>query len=298
MTATMACLCLAGCKSKDSQNSADTQSSTDATEQAQAEASAEVSADLADNYMLCPFMLQVDGQTDADGNPVTVERKWICGSSVGASTIADWVLYTADPRFAFNVDGWHFVGKDIVNAAETYKIVDDDAVMSLSSYCDVHTEKYVKPAQVEDYDHVAFSHLYPLADEVMEAPMLKTSGNRHDNAAIEEYLADKELREQVMSSFYLQEWVNVELPAELAKQGVTLAVLPYQLSYEGIAFDADKLATCLWSGKPEMDDATGHATASFYVAEIQPVGLYDLLIIKGDKPQHRLTMVMTAEKKG
>lgn len=300
VTAAVACLSLVGCKNKSENSNAAGEEQNASSEQTEATAEGEDTtvASLDDDYMVCPFCIQVEGKVDADGNPVTEDRKWICGTSVGVSTVADWVLYTQDPRFGFNVDGWHFVGKDIVNAAETYKIVDEDAEMSLSSYCTIRTEKYKKPETVTPYEHVSFSHLYTVEGAEMEAPLIKTSGNRHDyTGEVLEYIEDKELQDRVETSFYLQEWVKVELPAELADADVIVAVVPYQTKYEGVTYDADKLAETLWNGKPEKDDETGHAAVSFYVSEEQPVGFYDVLLIQGQKVQHRLTLAMSAEKK-
>lgn len=301
MTAATACLCLMGCKGKSDNNAAgaDAQDATAAGQEQVQEGTADaqdVSGELADLYMLCPFMLQVDGQINSDGEPVTVERKWICGSSVGSNTVADWVLYTLDPSFPFNVDGWHFVGRDIVNAAETYKIVDEDAWMSLSSYCTIRTEKYVKPEHAEAYQHVTFSRLYSVDEPAFEAPNLKTQGNRHNyKAEALEYVQDPDLQDRAITSFYLQEWVSVMLPAQLADQDVTLAVVRYQYAYDNVTFDADRLSECLWNGKPELDQETGNATASFYVNDSEPVGFYDLLFIANQKVQHRLTLLMTQE---
>lgn len=302
MAATVACLTLVGCKSKSDNNAAeggaDDNAATAAAEQAEAEEAAgegqAVEGDLSELYSLCPFCLQVEGKTDAEGNPVTVDRQWVLGSSIGVSTIADWVVYTLDPHLSQNVDGWHFVGRDIVNADETYKIVDEDAWMSLSSWCTVRTEKYTKPKKVEPFTHLTFHHLYEVEGTEMEAPLLKTMGNRqqYQEDEAKEYAESTELTDRVQTSFELQEWVTVSLPAELASQDVTLAVMPFQHRYEGVAFDADKLSQALWSGKPEVDDETGYATASFYVSEEQPVGFYDLLLIKDEKAQYRLTLVM------
>lgn len=299
MTVAVASLSLFGCKSKSDNNSAEDNAEGTSTEQVEGEGSASnetVSTELEDLYSVCPFCLQVDGKVDADGNLVTVDRKYIMDRSVGVNTIADWVVYTLDPRFPFNKDGWHFVGKDIVNAAETYKINDEDAFMSLSSFCDIRTEKYTRPEKVEAYEHNTFRRLYATDDAEMEAPLLKTQGNRHNyQGEVLEYIQSNELTDRVITSFYLQEYVTVSLPAELAEQDVTLAVVRYQPTYEGITYDADKLAEALWTGKPEVNQETGHATAEFYVSQEEPVGFYDLLIIAGQKVQHRLSMIMTQE---
>lgn len=299
MTVAVAGLCLMGCKSKGDNNTAEGNAEGTSAEQVGGEASANgdgVSAELEDLYTICPFCLQVDGKVDAEGNPVTEDRTWVCGSSVGTSTIADWVIFTQDPRFAFNKDGWHFVGKDIVNAAETYKINDEDAYMSLSSYCTIRTEKYTRPDKVELHEHNTYCHLYTTDDAEMEAPLLKTQGNRHDYKGEDAaYIQTDELTDRVITSFYLQEYVTVSLPAELADQDVTLAVVRYQPVYEGVTYDADKLAEALWTGKPEVSEETGYATADFYISQDEPVGCYDLLLIQGQKVQHRLTMMMTQE---
>ena len=299
MMASTACLCLIGCKGKsDNSNVAADESqatvaeqTTDETQSADTES---LTGELGEHYNLCPFCLQIEGKNDAEGNPVTENRQWIMGSSVGVATVADWVLYTLDPAYNLNVDGWHFVGKDIVNADETFKINDEDAQMSLSSFCTIRTEKYIKPEQVEAYEHVTFKRLYEVEGAEMEAPMLKTSGNRHAyKGEALEYVENKELQDKAITSFYLQEWVKVELPAEL--NDITLTVVRHQHQYEGVTYDADKLAESLWTGKAEVDEETGNATATFYVSDEQPVGFYDLLMVKDDKVQCYLSMVMMKE---
>lgn len=301
VTAAVACLSLVGCKGKGDNNSAEANNQANATEQTESEATEgdEMTAEgELDDYMVCPLMLQIEGKTDDEGNPVCEEVKWMCGSSVGTSTMADWVMYNQDPRFGFNKGGWHFVGKDIVNKDETYKIVDEDAWMALSSYCTIRTEKYVKPEKVEAYEHVSYSRLYEVEGTEMEQPLLKTFGNRHAYTdENKEYVESHELMDKVMTSFYLQEWVSVQLPGELLDKDLTLAVMPYQARYENVKFDADKLSECVWTGKLENDEESGNAVAAFYVNEEMPVGYYDLLIIANEKAQYRLTVVMTKENK-
>lgn len=302
VAASVACLSLIGCKSKSGNNTAEADGQAATTEQTEVSEAATgnepVAGALEDSYNVCPFSFQVEGKVDAEGNPVTVDRKWIMGSSVGISTVADWVFYTLDSRFPLNVDGWHFVGKDIVNADETYKINDEDAWMSLSSFCTIRTEKYTKPEKVEPYEHVTFKRIYSVDDAEFEAPLIKTSGNQHEyTGEAKEYIDEKELQDRAITSFYLQEWVTVSLPAELANQNMTLAVVRHQPNYENVTFDADKLSDCLWTGKPELDAESGYATVSFYVNEEQPVGFYDLLFITNQKAQHCLTLVMLPAKK-
>lgn len=301
MTAAVAGLCLTGCKGKDNNNAAQGEADANATEQqveSQEATSANESAagNLEDYYMVCPFCLQVKGQTDADGNPVTENRTWICGGSVGASKITDWVLYTQDPAFPFNKDGWHFVGKDIVNADETYKIVDEDATMELSSYCTVRTEKYEKPKKMETYEHATFKRVYSVDDAETDVPQLKTSGNRHQyTGRALEYVESKEMEEEVLTSFYLQEWVTLLFPAETLNQDLELALVRHQ--HQCNTYSLDNLPEKLWEGKPEADAETGMATATFYVSDEEPAGFYDLLFISNGKVQHYLSLIMTAEKK-
>lgn len=301
--ALVAGMSLFACKQKKANDEAE-QSQEEQTEQVESEEAqgqesdpaADIADDLSQSYTICPFCLQDKAQVDGEGQPVTVTRKWVgVSESVGCSTIADWVLYTQDPRFALNPDGWHFVGKDIVNADETYKINSEDAFMSLSSFCTVRTEKYVKPKTVEKYCHVTRSRLYAFADDV-ECPRLITSGNRHQYAAdaVEAVGNLENAEDRVQTSFFLQEWVNVILPAD---SDYTLAVMPYRLSYEGVTFDDEKLSQALWQGVAEASEDSSAANASFYLSEEQPAGFYDLLFIKDQKAQCRLTMVMTKEEK-
>ena len=299
--AAVVCLSISSCKQKNTKANDGDQA---VVEQAQAEpegeagdeaatAAEDITADLGQYYMVCPFCLQDRGQTDADGNPVTETRKWICGSSVGSSTIADWVIFTQDPRFNFNVDGWHFVGEDIVNADETYKINAEDAVMPMSSFCTIRTEKYVKPEVVAPYHHIVRHSLYKLLDDARR-PDILTLGNRHQYSpdAPESTLNLNDAGESVQCSFFLQEWVTVILPADT---DYILAVAPYQRSYDDVTFDDDKLAEAVWSGKAEADENGKTRTATFYVSEEEPVGFYDLLLISDGKAQCRLTMTMTKE---
>lgn len=298
--ALMTGLCLTGCKNKsqsvNTQEEGQDSSIAEQTDSEMSDADMGVSSDnaLLDNYNVCPICFQVEGKTDADGNAVTVERRWIMGSSLGTGILADWVLYNLDARYNFNPDGWHFVGKDIVNADESYKINDEDVWMSLSSYCTIRTEKYKKPESVEPYEHVTMHRIYMADDADGEAPLLKTQGNQHASvsAEVKEYFESKELTDCVQTSFYLQEWVNVQLPAEYAGGDVILAVKSHEPKYDGMTFDEDKLSTCLWSGTPDLNEETGYAQVDFYVAETEPVGFYDLLFIKGGKVMGWLTLVM------
>lgn len=285
MMAAAVCMFMTACKGKADQANAESEAEAEATEQVaddEQTPAQEVDMDALSDYTVCPFCLQDRGRVDADGNPVTVDRQWICGSTVGANNIAEWVLLTQDPRFAFNVDGWHFVGKDIVNADESYKINDEDAQMSLSSFCTIRTEPYTKPAEPEHYDPVRFMNFRAL-DPDYSVPDIKISGNHHGEV--------EPNGDQVQSAYYLQEWVTVTMPAD---KGITLAVVPYELIHGDFTFDDEKLASAIWSGKPEAND-DGTVSAQFYISEEQPAGCYDLLLIRDAFAIARLTMVMTKE---
>lgn len=296
-----AALCLTACKGKEDATTEEGQTEqTEQTQEEQAVTATANSEELEANYSVCPFCLQDKGKVDENGEPVTVERKWICGSSAGASRIADWVLYTQDSRFNFNTDGWHFVGKDIVNADETYKIADQSVYEEMSSFCTIFTEKYTKPAVVEDYVHVAYSRLYSLLDEPpFEVSGIKLLGNQHDynTPELKEYAGNASLEsEHIQSSFYLNEWVTVSLPAELKSKGISIVVMPHQPNYDNVTLDETLLSKAAANVTPELNAESGMLQAEFYVNMDAPVGLYDILIVSNSKPIYRFTTIMSPAK--
>lgn len=298
--AAAACMCMTACKGKTDKGGAQSEEQSGNAEQVESVNNATTSAEGVNleqldelGYMVCPLCIQDKGKVDENGEPVTVERKWICGSGVGVKNMMEWVLYTQDPRFAFNLDGWHFVGKDIVNADETYKMNDEDAMMSLSSYCTIRTEKYTKPEQPEQFEPYSLSTIY-LLDPDYDAPKVFLTGNQHtyDDPELKELVENKgESSDYILTSFYKQEWITVTLTNYNNQK---LVVMPYQYNYENVIFNDEKLAEAVWSGTAEQSEEG--MTAQFYVGDELPVGFYDLLVIDGEQAKACVTMALAPTK--
>lgn len=86
------------------------------------------------DYMFCPFSIEENGEEKS--------YYWPMGYEGLDGTIGTWI------ECPFNWNGWHKTEDGcIVNADETLKITDDwaNGDESMSSFCTVTTETYVKP---------------------------------------------------------------------------------------------------------------------------------------------------------
>lgn len=289
---------LASCGNRNAKNP--NEKAEDATEEAatveeSASEATDLSAALENDYIVCPFEIQDNGKVDQDGNIVANRRYFIGGSTIGAHTMAEWVYVCSDPRFNFNVDGWHFVGKDIVNADETYKIDDEwvgDSPLSFSSFCTVPTVKYVKPAKVEPYTYIKWSEVVSMY-EGEELP-LKLKGNRHDYDKYQDYVEGDYDIYNVQASFYLNEYIEVYADECVKDMGLKAVCLPYRLSYDGVFLDDALMETALFSNDMNERDDDGKYFSA-YISIDKPAGFYDLVFFQGERPYARIALILTKE---
>ncbi|MBE5960350.1 MAG: hypothetical protein E7256_03025 [Lachnospiraceae bacterium] len=79
-------------------------------------------------YSICPFYINVNGEDQY--------YYWATDGEGYTGNIRDWV--DSD----FNWNGWHIIGRYIVNADETFQITTESMQESFSSFCTYYTEKF------------------------------------------------------------------------------------------------------------------------------------------------------------
>ncbi|MBQ0145189.1 MAG: hypothetical protein MJY86_04115 [Bacteroidales bacterium] len=305
LAAVAICACIASCKNNKGTKAAEGESDEAGIETetvAENESSEEAdAAQLAfeDRHMICPFSIQDKGKVDEAGEMVVIDHKFISDrSQIGGGTVADWVYSCMAPMCNFNTEGWHFVGKDIVNGDETYKIDDEwvgEDACALSSFCTVPTVKYEKPAKVEPYIHMRWGSVQAFAEE-NELP-LRLTGNRHsyDTEKLEEYASSENYETYpVQANFYLNEYIELRSNESTKDLGLKAVCLPYHDTYEAVVLDDALLEQALFTHDMNECDETGLFFSDYINIEC-PEGVYDLVFFKGSEPFARISLFLTKE---
>lgn len=304
MAVAATCLTIAACgnKNKKAQGSeAEAETETEVAEAAESEESELQEAD-SDIHMVCPFLIQIAGKKNENGDPLEVTRYYYCDHTpLGSSNFPEWVMVSSDPSYKYNVDGWHFVGKDIVNADETLKICDEwagDEPEAFSSYCTVTTEPYKKPSTITPYDYFFPGRIMTLWEEDCPFTLngVKLFGNRHDMSSerMQNYAGEGHMSEGFLASFYLNEYITLSIDYEGSKKDVQVICLPHNENYEGVKVDDALLEkACFSYNLSEIED--GEVCFEDYISIDHEPGVYELLFAVKDKPAYLVALYITEE---
>lgn len=297
------CACIASCKNNKGPKTTeggDAEVETEIVEEN--ETAEEVDATqqaFEDRHMVCPFAIQDKGKVNQDGDMVEIEHKFLCDhSQIGGSTVADWVYSCMSPTFNDNTEGWHFLGRDIVNGDETYKIADEwvgDDAYGLSSFCTVPTVKYERPEKIDDYVHMRWGHVEEQAEGNELA--VKLIGNRHqyDTERLQEYVSSAyDEYAKVQANFYLNEYIAVYSNTSTKDLGLKAVCLPYNETYEAILLDDALLEKAIFVH--DMNECGENGLFfSDYINLDRPAGVYDLVFFKDIVPFARISLFLTKE---
>lgn len=103
---------------------------------------------------ICPFSIMVGDEEQS--------YYWATGGDDNSGNIADWV------DTDFNWNGWHMVGRYMVNKDETYRLTMESMTMPFSSCCTYYTEKFDPDDPAIDTRYFNYDSRYDYFVELVE----------------------------------------------------------------------------------------------------------------------------------
>jgi len=235
---------------------------------------------IAEGHQISTFILQV-------GDEMTTHRFISDDSNLGCRTMEEWIV-----KSPFDVEGWHFVGDDIVNSDETLCLTQEwvgHSPNKLSNSCVVHTRKFQRPAKVEPNRHKIYGRLETVGkdeDSRLQISGFKLMGNRHSYSDEEVETAQYPQNgvKDIQLNFFLNEHIEFYVFGEGIDRETQIVCVPHGKSFDEALFSHDF--------RKKGEDGL---VCSDYINADLPEGIYDAYIFYHGKPVYGVNLFLSRE---